>query len=399
MKTFKRLFFYLNSKKIMFKDILDGKKICVSEEELLIIDFCKKWLSGEKTFILQTSGSTGTPKQITLTRTQMEASASATVNYFFLNKNQNAFICINTNYIGGIMMIVRALMTNMLMIIVAPTSNPFKDNYLELIPEISSPKAGLSFELDFAAFVPLQLQKILTETTSFGKIGINLSKPIIDNMKAIIVGGASLSETQENLFKTIVAPVFQTYGMTETVSHIALRRINPVQNTPKNNWENDCFEVLPYVKIRTDERGCLVISAPSTNFEEVITNDLVEIIRQDYTKQYFKFLGRIDNVINSGGVKIQLETVEKNIEKFFANEGLEDNFKKYSTKSYYCMGVPDNTLGQQLVVVFEGEKMSSNAEDSLKIYLEKHLNKYEIPKKILYKKAFKRTETGKIIRK
>ncbi len=413
MKTLKKLHFYLNSKIISFNDIIEGKKFYVSEEELLVIEFCRKWIAGAKSFIFQTSGSTGTPKQITLTRKQMEASAKATISYLSLNTNQTvftnqtAFICINTNYIGGIMMIVRALMANMLMVIVAPTANPLKDNHLELIPEIFSTKTRFNIHLNFAAFVPLQLQKILTEKNPLGRIGNINNKLILDNMKAILVGGASLSETQENLFKTISAPVYQTYGMTETASHIALRRINPPENLnsnynypindlPKNDLYNDYFEILPNVKTFIDERGCLVITAPSTNFEEVITNDLVEFMHQNNTK-YLRFLGRIDNIINSGGVKVQLEKVEKAIEIFLLNT--EEQFKKYANKAFYCMGLPDETLGQRLVVVFEGIILPKELEKSLFEYLAKNLSKYEIPKEIIYKDTFERTETGKIIRK
>ncbi len=398
MGTLKKLHFYLNSKKISFNDIIEGKKFYVSEEELLIIEFCKKWITGTKNFVFQTSGSTGTPKQITLTRKQMEASAKATISYLSLHTNQTvftnqiAFICINTNYIGGIMMIVRALMTNMLMVIVAPTANPLKDNHLELIPEIISTKTRFNIHLNFAAFVPLQLQKILTEKTTLGNVGNINNKLILDNMNAILVGGASMSETQENLFRTISAPVYQTYGMTETASHIALRRINP----PKNDLYNDYFEILPDVKTFTDERGCLVITAPSTNFEEVITNDLVEFMHQNNTK-YLRFLGRIDNIINSGGVKVQLEKVEKAIEIFLLNT--EQQFKKYANKAFYCTGLPDEILGQRLVVVFEGIVLPKELEKSLFEYFAKNLSKYEIPKEIIYKDTFERTETGKIIRK
>lgn len=416
MKTLKKLHFYINSKKISFNDVIEGKKIYVSEEELLIIDFCKKWITGTKNFVFQTSGSTGTPKQITLTRKQMEASAKATISYLSLHTNQTvftnqtAFICINTNYIGGIMMIVRALMANMLMVIVAPTANPLKDNHLELITEITSTKTRFNIHLTFAAFVPLQLQKILTEKATLGNVGNINNKLILNNMKAILVGGASLSETQENLFKTISAPVYQTYGMTETASHIALRRINPpenlnhhyiynpLNNSPKNTLDSDYFEILPDVNTFTDERGCLVITAPSTNFEEVITNDLVEFIHQNNTK-YLRFLGRIDNIINSGGVKVQLEKVEKAIEIFLSDIDLEEKFKKYSNKSFYCIGLPDETLGQRLIVIFEGIILPKELEKSLFEYLAKNLSKYEIPKEIIYKDTFERTETGKIIRK
>ena len=211
-------------------------------------------------------------------------------------------------------------------------------------------------------------------------------------MDAIIVGGASLSLMQENLFKTITTPVYHTYGMTETASHIALRHINPVYKFPINLAERDYFHVLPNVKIRTDERGCLVINAESTNFEDVVTNDLVEILADN---KQFKILGRIDNIINSGGVKIQLEKIEKNIGDFLSSNDL----KEYSSKNYYCAGLADDTLGQRLVIVFEGEYLSEEVEKSLLEYLKIKLGQYEVPKKIIYKTAFERTETGKIVRK
>ncbi len=389
---FKCAFFYLNGKKILFEDIIENtEKFYVSDEEFLIIDFCRKWLSDVQNFTLQTSGSTGAPKQITLTRKQMEISAKDTVINLKLNQRQKALICINTNYIGGMMMLVRGLINNWLMVITTPTSNPLKNNYLNSIPEIAFRTTTPKYKLDFAAFVPLQLQTILTETPE--------NKVILDNMDAIIVGGAAFSETQEKLFKTINAPVYQTYGMTETVSHIALRRLNPLKNLMPNTPEGDYFITFTKVQIRTDERGCLVINAPCTNFKDVVTNDLVETIKKFNRRYYFKILGRIDNIINSGGVKIQLEKIEKNIENALSSIDLEDNSKKYSAKSFYCMGLSDETLGQRLVIVFEGESMPKIIEKKLLSYLKENLSKYEIPKEIIYKTIFERTETGKIIRK
>ena len=168
--------------------------------------FCRAWLSGQTEFTLHTSGSTGTPKPIRLTRAQMRASAHLTGQTLGLRAGDVALVCLNIRYVAGVMMLVRGLELGLPMTIIEPAGNPLA----------GFDPANVRF--DFTALVPLQLQHILDDTPE--------KLAILNRMKAILVGGAVVSPALEQALQVITAPIFSTYGMTETVSHIALRRLN-----------------------------------------------------------------------------------------------------------------------------------------------------------------------------
>ena len=321
-----------------------------SEYEQKVFDFCEKWLSGQQEFNLKTSGSTGEPKPINLTRFQMEASAKLTGKTFHLKPNDKALVCLNVNYIAGIMMIVRGMVLGLKLTIIEPNSNPLEnlDNQ----------------NFDFAAFVPLQLQKILENKNKI---------KVLNKMKAIIVGGAVVNEVLEKDIQQLKVPIYSTYGMTETVSHIAIRRLNG-----KDKSQN--FKVLEGVKIGIDQRNCLSIIADSSNNELVQTNDIVEIINENE----FKLIGRFDNIINSGGVKIQLEKIEKTFEKLITD------------RRFFAFGIENLKLGQKLILVIETEYL---ANEKILFKAKESLSKYEIPKQIFTIKNFSETPTGKIDKK
>ena len=321
--------------------------------EQKVFDFCEKWLSGQQEFILKTSGSTGEPKPINLTRFQMEASARLTGKTFDLQQGDKALVCLNVDYIAGIMMLVRGMVLGLKLTIIEPNSNPLENLENE--------------DFDFAAFVPLQLQNILQHDNQV---------IILNNMKAIIVGGAAVNEVLEKHIQPLPVPVYSTYGMTETVSHIAIRRLN-------GENKSDNFQVLEGVTIGIDERNCLNIIADASNNELVQTNDIVEIINE----KEFKLIGRFDNIINSGGVKIQLEKVEKIAEKFIQNN------------RFFAFGINDLALGQKLILVIETESFSEENQFSLLQKLKENLSKYEIPKQIFTINTFSETPTGKIDKK
>jgi O-succinylbenzoic acid--CoA ligase len=320
------------------------------------IEFCKEWLSGKETFIVNTSGSTGTPKPIEISRTQMLESVRLTQLAFGLKGGETALVCLHTDYIAGKMMLIRGLELGWQMLLQEPSSNP-----LEKITE----------PFDFVAFVPLQLQTIIEKTPE--KISL------LNQFKTIILGGAGISTSLETFIESLQVPVYHTYAMTETITHIATRLLNTSQKQPY-------FKAIEGVKIKLDERECLCITSPTTNFEEITTNDIAEII----DNQYFKIVGRIDNIINSGGIKIQLENIESNLEKVWVKLKL--------TQRFFCMGIPHDTFGQILVLCIEGSSLDKELETLIIKELSLLVDKYQLPKKIFYKKHFLETETGKIKR-
>lgn len=210
----------------------------------------------------------------------MQASARLTGQTLGLQPGDAALVCLNVRYVAGVMMLVRGLELGLSLTIQEPSGNPLAN----LDPATD--------RFAFAAFVPLQLQTILEQTPD--------KMPILNGMKAIVVGGAATSLALERALQVITAPVYATYGMTETVSHIALRRLNGPD-------ASEVFTALDGVTLGTDERGCLHSTAAATNFEQIQTNDVVELI----DPAHFRLLGRADRVINSGGVKIQPERVEQ----------------------------------------------------------------------------------------
>jgi o-succinylbenzoate---CoA ligase len=324
--------------------------------EQKVINFCQKWQSNQEEFIIKTSGSTGEPKPIILTRNQMIASAELTGETFGLKAGDSALVCLNIEYIAGMMMLVRGMVLDLKLTVIEPSGNPFQEIKNSIF--------------DFIAFVPLQLENILENEKNIG---------ILNQAKVIIVGGAAVNEVLKQKNQQLNVPVFSTYGMTETVSHIAVRRLN-------GNSKSENFKVLADVKIGIDERNCLNIISASSNNELVQTNDIVEII----SEKEFKLIGRFDNIINSGGVKIQLEKVEKAIEK---------EIQIFNPKRYFAYGIADEKLGQKLVLVVETEISDVNLKEIFLSKIKLILPKYEIPKEIIFINSFLETPTGKVDKK
>ena len=362
--------------------------------------FLAAWRSGQTEFVLHTSGSTGPPKPIILTRAQMQASATLTGQTFGLTPGDRALVCLNTNYVAGTMMLVRGEVLGLDLVIVEPTGNPL---------------AGFSADehFDFAAFVPLQLQTILADVDSATGLPAKLS--ILNRMKAILVGGAATSPALEQALQMISAPVFATYGMTETVSHIAIRRLNGPDTV-------DYFTALARVELAVDERGCLNIRAAATNFDLVQTNDVIEFIgvsgnlspgepTLNKSGKKFQLLGRADSVINSGGVKIQPEIVERVILRTLTRMGVAP------LPRLFVAGLPDDRLGQRVVLIIEQlsahsyQLSTSNGPTVLTAtdlkalltanwsLLIEQVGLYAVPKAVIFAPTFIETPTGKIDRK
>lgn len=312
-------------------------------------EFCVAWANGQKHFVLHTSGSTGAPKPITLTRAQMQASAAMTQAALGLKKGQTALVCLNINYIAGTMMLVRGMEIGLNMYIVPPSSNPF-----EHLPDAIKP--------DFAAMVPLQLQTAL-DLQLHARLNV---------LQTLLIGGAAIGASLLPPLRALAVRVYSTYGMTETVSHVALQPLN-------GSDASDAFRLLPGIEAATDERGCLRLCGAVSGNQWVQTNDLV----QWTDKQHFRLLGRADNTINSGGVKIQLEKVERAVEAIWGR-----------TERFFVWWQPDERLGQQLILLVEN--LPDFDFESFKKQLAPLLSSYETPKKAYIVEKFAQTPTGKI---
>ncbi len=310
--------------------------------------FCKDWLQGKSTFSITTSGSTGIPKTIELSRGQLTRSAEKTIHALGLRGGMTSLVCLDVNFIAGKMMLVRSMLAGLEMIVVEPKANPLED---------------IDKSIDFTAMVPYQVMNS-TGSKFSGKI---------------IVGGGPVSfELLEKIKRIDHAIFYATFGMTETISHIALQRLNG--NDPQQH-----FHTLDGVEIGQDDRQCLIIKADHLD-EIIITNDIVDII----SPHEFKWLGRYDNVINSGGIKVIPEKVEQVVSSWLNENGLDNNF--------FVTGMDHDRLGKQVVLVIEGA-IFRETEAKLVDELRAKLDKYEVPKKVLYNTAFVMTATGKINRK
>jgi len=339
-----------------------------------VFDFKKAWESGQESFELQTSGSTGKPKKIILHRKQMLASVKMTAKAFNLKEGDTAFCCLNIEYIAGMMMLVRAFEIGMDLLIVEPKSNPFED--IEKHLYILKANRGQNF----FAFVPLQIQTILESTPIFSEI--------LNSAKVIIIGGAAVNDAILEKVQKIYRPVYVTYGMSETLTHIAIKRIN-------GSEKEDFFNTLEGVDIKLNDESCLMIKSKTTDNKWITTNDVAEIINGSS----FVLHGRIDNVINSGGVKIQLEKVEKASESVLFK--LKTDEQKLNGR-YFVFSLPDEKLGERMIFVLEKETNPAfpSREDATKIDIlqgfKEILPKFEVPKEVFFVEKMIETPTGKI---
>lgn len=305
------------------------------EHEKDLGSFLLDWLDDKETIQLTTSGTTGTPKVITIKKQSMVHSAIATGNYFNLHPQDKALLCLPARYIAGKMMIVRSMMLGLELDIMVPTSH-----LDDLLPHKI---------YDFVAIVPLQAENSLEKLHQF---------------KKIIIGGAKVSDDLASKLKEIKSDIYETYGMTETITHIAAKKIGEA-----------FFNILEHVSITTDDKSCLVIDVPSISDEKVVTNDIVTILNANQ----FKWIGRYDNVINSGGIKLFPEQIEAKLASKISNR-------------FFIIGQPDDILGSRVVLVIEGEQFDIDAT------LFDTLEKFEKPKEVLFAPEFVETETKKINR-
>lgn len=326
-----------------------------SDSEQAAIDFCKAWMTGNVTFLQQSSGSTGTPKTIELHRDQMIASANATGDFFNVNESTRLLCCLNPAYIAGKMMLVRAMVWNCEIGLAEPSSDPLREIIEENLP-------------DFVAMVPLQIQTILEDHENLEKLR---------KIKRIIIGGAPLNEKLKSQIVSNGINAFQTYGMTETVSHIALAKIEAGTLV---------YQSLKNVEIGQDERGALWVKSPMSGPERIQTNDLVEF----KSKNSFVWLGRADFVINSGGVKIHPELLEAKAESAIAGF--------FPDSAFFFYGLKDPKLGEKLALFIQTEATNSEKAKLLQTELKLKLDRFEVPKEIHLLPKFEITSSGKLDR-
>ncbi len=310
-----------------------------------VYSFLRDWFDSEEHVSVQTSGSTGTPKTIQLKKEQMVHSARATGAFFELPEGTTALLCLSPDYIAGKMMLVRAMVLGWQLDVIAPLKNPLE---------------ALDKYYDFTAMVPMQVFHSLDH---------------LQSIKKLIIGGGRISSDLEKALESSATEVFATFGMTETITHIAARRL-ATKNYPKRQ---DDYRVLPGVHVSTDSRGCLLIDAPKITEEPVCTNDLVIL----NSEQEFRWLGRYDSIINSGGIKVIPEMVEEKIGPLVSNR-------------FFVTGLPDKILGERVVLIVEAARVGKDLLERLKN--ETSLSKYELPKEIFASPNFVETATKKIQR-
>ncbi len=318
-----------------------------SEFERQVFDFCQKWKDGQSHFEFMTSGSTGLPKPILISREAIIASANMTGQWLELKPNDLALLCLPVNYIAGAMVLVRALVFKLNLILVDPSVNPLKD------------LAPISIQL--ASFVPNQWYTLLKE-------GVDLNNYFV-NSKGVLLGGAGLSPWLLDQTSAMQFPVYLTYGMTETVSHVAFRSLS-LQQT-------NCFELLPSIEFKVNANSCACFKGDVTNSKWVETNDIVERIDVNH----FILLGRADRVINSAGRKIQAEQVEQKLGVLITD------------RSFFVSSLPDESLGQKAVLFVEGLELIDEQRFRLT-----SLESWEIPKQVVYLPKFETTASGKMDR-
>ena len=304
--------------------------------------FLEDWFNDSEEITIYTSGSTGQPKPINVKKMHMMQSASITCGFFNLKSGDKVLLCMSMNFIAGKMMVVRAIVAGLDLYPIEPSGHP-----------LSSSETCFQF----ASMVPLQIYNSLqidSEMEKLKRIGI------------LLIGGGAIDSNLETALKDFTNKVYVSYGMTETLSHIALRRINGSEASLS-------YTPLPFVTISLSKENTLVINAPMVSDKILTTNDIAEINKDGS----FRIFGRKDNIINTGGIKVQAET-------------LETILGKYIKTPFAISSLPDKKFGEIIVLVVE--------QTIDKLLYSKHLPTYQRPKKIIQVTKIPLTESGKINR-
>lgn len=339
-------------------------------------DFLSEWNNGSDRVLVHTSGSTGKPKPMMVEKKRMLNSARITCDFLGLKPGDSALLCMSLDYIAGKMVVVRSIERHLHLISVSPSGHPLKNIDLK---DVNG--KDVNGEITFAAMVPMQV---------YNTLQVPEERERLTHIRHLIIGGGAIDAALEQELRSLPGniAIWSTYGMTETLSHIALRRINGAE---ASEW----YQPFDSVKISQTDEGCLVIDAPLVCAETLLTNDIVEIepyIYNKVEKTRFRIKGRKDNVICSGGIKIQIEEVEE-----FLKPHLEKPFMLAKKK--------DEKFGEIAVLLTEDEDLkkveatirrllSGKSDDSNKSS-ESKSHKYWIPREYLHVDHLPLTETGK----
>ena len=334
---------------------------------MTVNDFLQEWNSPSETLLVHTSGSTGKPKPMWVEKQRMLNSAHITCDFLGLRPGDSALLCMSLDYIAGKMMVVRSIERKLRLFSVKPSGHPLSDESLATMVEM---------DFDFVAMVPMQV---------YNTLQVPLERERLSRIKHLIIGGGAIDDALAEELRSLPGAVWSTYGMTETLSHIALRRLNGEE---ASEW----YQPFDSVGVSLNSDGCLVIDAPLVCSEPLVTNDIAEIKQQETSSHssdassslktssphvLFRIKGRKDNVICSGGIKIQIEEVEN-----LLRQHLDAPFLLAKKK--------DEKFGEIAVLVTESGDL-----EGVEAICRQVLPKYWVPRQYLHFDQLPMTETGK----
>ena len=347
MKSLELNFSQLNKTKLVAL-CQDEIKTSTEQWQLDIYTFILEWLDENKQVKAKTSGSTGTPKNIMLEKAKMIESARMTGEFFKFKKEDKALLCLSPQFIAGKMMIVRAIVWQMNLICVKPDGHPLDE---------------LNSHIDFAAMIPLQISNSIHNNDQVGEI------------KTILIGGGVVDKNLEDKLDTIGTNFFSSFGMTETLSHVAIKTLN-------GPFKSNTYKALNGITFTTDDRDCLKIKAQKLINKEIVTNDIVNLI----SPSEFEWLGRFDHVINSAGIKLFPEKIEEIL-------------SSHINQPFFLIGTPDEHLGERMILLIESNNDSEEQKKKISAEIKPYLENFQLPRQIIILPEFNRTLTGKIQRK
>ena len=334
---------------------------------MTVNDFLQEWNSPSETLLVHTSGSTGKPKPMWVEKQRMLNSAHITCDFLGLRPGDSALLCMSLDYIAGKMMVVRSIERKLRLFSVGPSGHPLSDESLTKMVEM---------DFDFVAMVPMQV---------YNTLQVPQERERLSRIKHLIIGGGAIDDALAEELRSLPGAVWSTYGMTETLSHIALRRLNGEE---ASEW----YQPFDSVGVSLNSDGCLVIDAPLVCSEPLVTNDIAEIKQQETSSHssdassslktssphvLFRIKGRKDNVICSGGIKIQIEEVEN-----LLRQHLDAPFLLAKKK--------DEKFGEIAVLVTESGDL-----EGVEAICRQVLPKYWVPRQYLHFDQLPMTETGK----